>query len=1016
MEFRLLGAVEIVLSDRVLDIGPPQRRLVLAILAAEAGRPVSTESLVDRVWDEAPDRARRTLQVHISRIRRLLETTSEPVKVVRRSGGYLLDVAPDRVDALRFRRLVDRARSGDRPELERVALLGQALDLWRGLPLSDLPGEWAARARQGWQQQYLEAVRAWALACLQTADPGAVLARLSELVTEHPLVESLTAVYMRALYAAGRPADALEHYTMVRRHLAEELGADPGPELQQLHRQILSADPALDTPATAAADRLTDPPTGTHVPAQLPADVSAFTGRAEQLAHLDALLARAGDQPTAVIISALSGTAGVGKTALAIHWAHRIRDRFPDGQLYVNLRGYDPDQPTDPGEALTRFLSALGVTGQEVPNDLDDRVARYRSEIADRRMLIVLDNAGSVEQIRPLLPGSSSSTVVVTSRDRLAGLIAVHGAHRLDLDLLPLVEAVTLLRRLVGLRIDAEPEAAATLADHCARLPLALRVAAELAVSRPASPLAELVAELDDQQRRLDLLDGGDPHAAVRTVFSWSIQRLPPDAASTFRLLGLHPGLDIDPYAAAALAGTSVEVAHRRLDLLTRAHLLHPAGPGRYAMHDLLRAYSAELTRTQDTEQIRSAAQGQLLDHYRHTASVAMDTAYPYERARRPRIPPVDTPTPDLSDPNQAAGWLDIEHPNLLAAVRHAADHGWPAHALDLSTILHRHLRTRGRYSDAEALHHLALTAARTVGDRAGELAALNGLGWACVLQGRPEQAIDYNQLALEIARTIGDRAGELNALHGIAYIHLVKNRHEPAIDHYQRGLEIAHTVGDRAGQMDALIGLADLRVLQGQYEPAIDHFRQALEIARATGHRDGEMYALHGLAHVHLRDCQYEPAIDHFQQALEIARATGHRVAELGALTGLADLHRLQGRHKQAADHYQQVLDLARETSNRNWQFEALQGLGRLHHTTANPDAAMTHHRQALALATELGQPADQARAHDGLAHAHQALNQSEQARQYWHQALDIFTSLGTDHTSEPEVNTTTIRAYLAE
>jgi tetratricopeptide (TPR) repeat protein/transcriptional regulator with XRE-family HTH domain len=765
-----------------------------------------------------------------------------------------------------------------------------------------------------------------------------------------------------------------------------------------------------------AAGEPTEPSTNSRTPAQLPADVSAFTGRAEQLAQLDAQLAGAGDQPNAMIISALSGTAGIGKTALAVHWAHRVRDGFPDGQLYVNLRGHGPDQPMTSADALTRFLSALEVAGQEVPNDLDERAARYRSELADRRMLIVLDNAGSVEQIRPLLPGSSSSTVVVTSRDRLAGLVAVHGAHRLELDLLPANEAITLLRRLIGPRCDAEPEAAAALAGHCALLPLALRVAAELAASRPSITLAELVAELDDQQRRLDLLDcGGDPHAALRTVLSWSIQRLPLDVAATFRLLGLHPGPDIDPHAVAALAGTDLDVVHRRLELLSRAHLVQSTRPGRYGMHDLLRVYAAELARTQDPDEIRHAALSRLLDHYRHTASMAMDTVYPHERDRRPRVPPTDASAPDLSEVNKAAGWLDIELPNLLAAARHAADHGWPEHTLDLSVILHRHLRIRSRYSDARTLHHQALTTARTIGDRSGELNALTGLGWVHLMQRQHEQALDHFEQAWEVTRTIGDPVGELDALRGLGWVHRMRGRHEQALDYYEQALEIARTTGDRAGELDPLNCLGGMHRLLGRYEQALDHYRQALELARATGHRSGELNALTELALLHRLRSRHDQALDHCRQALEIARATGHRSGELNALTGIATIHRLRGRYEGAQDNYQQVLGLAREAGDRNWQFEALYGLGRLHHTSGSATAALAHLQQALEFATALGQPDDQARAHDGLAHAHQALNQPEQARQHWQQVLDILTSIGTDHTEDQEANTSTIRDNLA-
>jgi tetratricopeptide (TPR) repeat protein/transcriptional regulator with XRE-family HTH domain len=805
----------------------------------------------------------------------------------------------------------------------------------------------------------------------------------------------------------------------------------------------------------AAVGEPTHPPASPHVPKQLPADVSMFTGRDEQLAYLDELLPGATDQPTSVVITAVSGTAGVGKTALAVHWAHRVRDRFPDGQLYMNLRGYDSDQLVGPGEALSRLLAALGITGQNVPHDLDDRAARYRSALADRQILIVLDNAGSVEQVRPLLPGSSSSTVVVTSRDSLAGLVAVDGAHRLELDLLPHAEAITLLRRLIGPRCDAEPEAAATLVEQCARLPLALRVAAELTVARPGIMLAELVADLAGEQRRLDLLDGGgDPHAAVRTVFSWSIHHLPPDTAAMFRLLGLHPGPDIDLFAATALAGANLDDAHRRLEMLSRVHLIQPSGLGRYRMHDLLRAYAAELARAHDTEQVRHGALSRLLDHFRYTASVAMDTAYPFERGRRPRIPPADTLTPELSDPNQATAWLDAELPNLLAAAQHAANHGWPEHTLHLSVILHRHLRIRGRYPDAEALHRQALTTARltghrggeldtliglgevhrlqgryervadhyqralkivhATGDRVGELDVLRGLGWVHLQQGGRERAANYFERASKIVHSTGDRVGELDVLRGLGCVHMAQCRYGPAADYFERALKIAHATGDPNGELDVLRGLGQVHLLRGRYEPAADYFERALKIVHSTGNRIGELDALRGLGQVHLLQGRYEPAADHFQRAFEIAHTTGNRIGELDALRGLGDVHLLQGRYEPAAGHYQRALKVALTIGSRNGQFEAMQGLGRVHHATGHPRDALTHHHQALAIATDLQQPADQVRAHDGLAHAHRALDHPEQARQHWQQALEIITSLGTDRTEEAGVTVTSIRGHL--
>ncbi|MEU4164713.1 NB-ARC domain-containing protein [Actinoplanes sp. NPDC026670] len=405
--------------------------------------------------------------------------------------------------------------------------------------------------------------------------------------------------------------------------------------------------------------------------------MAGFTGRHRELAALDDLAGGEPGRRTAVVISSVSGTAGVGKTALVVHWAHRWRGRFPDGQLYVDLRGYDPAAPLTAHDALATLLEAVGVSSAELSAGVEERAARWRSETADRRLLIVLDNAASVEQVRPLLPGTASCLVLATSRDSLAGLVVRHGARRLDLDLLPAADAYELLRLLIGVRVDAEPEAARLLVERCARLPLALRVAAELAAARPGTSLAGLASELADEQRRMHLLggDGGDPRTDVSAVFSWSMRHLTPVAARLFRLFGLHPHTDFEAYAAAALAGTDVSAARSTLELLARKHLVQPLGDGRYGMHDLLRAYARSLA-TDAAEDDPRAALGRLFDHYLATAADAMDTLHPAEAFRRPRIAPPGTATPDLSDPGVARAWLDVELDCLTAVARHAAEHG----------------------------------------------------------------------------------------------------------------------------------------------------------------------------------------------------------------------------------------------------------------------------------------------------------------------------------------------------
>jgi hypothetical protein len=596
--------------------------------------------------------------------------------------------------------------------------------------------------------------------------------------------ELVRAEERRSGKAIGRPGLARQLNVSVRSLYAYLRGETLMPDqvLERLLR-VLDAPPAERARLRAARDELQGIrwPDAVAVVHGLPAQVAGFTGRVKQLAQLDRLRASRG-RASAVVISAVSGTAGVGKTALAVHWAHQVRARFPDGCLYLDLRGFDPAQPLAAADGLAVLLRSLGVPDGGIPHELAERVTRYRTLLDKRRMLIVLDNAFSAEQVRPLLPGTSSCCVVVTSRDDLAGLVAREGATRIDLDVLPPEEAMALLGTLLGAdRIDREPVAAAELIQRCARLPLALRVAAEVALARPGVSLAGLVAELD--RYRLDMLAaGGDQRTAVRAVLSWSYQHLPDPVARMFRLLGLHPGPDIDTVAAAALAGWPVAVAYPLLDALRRAHLVHHTAPDRFAMHDLLRAYAAELAAA-DPQLDQRTALTRLFDHYTHTATRAAQVAYPQERGDLPQLP---SPPRDFADQAEAVTWLDTERLNLLAVADHAAIHGWPTHTSQLSRTLALHLRIRADYTNAIDLHTHALHTTHNTGDRSGESHALKCLGDIHRLVGHHEQAIDHLQQALTIARDIGDSTGERSALINLGGTYRLVGRYEQAIDHLQ--------------------------------------------------------------------------------------------------------------------------------------------------------------------------------------------------------------------------------------
>jgi tetratricopeptide (TPR) repeat protein/transcriptional regulator with XRE-family HTH domain len=743
------------------------------------------------------------------------------------------------------------------------------------------------------------------------------------------------------------------------------------------------------------------------VPRQLPAAVAAFTGRAAELAALDELLLGP-KSATAAVISAVSGTAGVGKTALAVHWAHHAATSFPDGQLYVNLRGYDPDKPMAATDALAGFLHALGVPGQDIPADESDRAARYRSLLADKRMLIVLDNAGTVELVRPLLPGHPECRVLVTSRDSLAGLVA-RDAQRLDLDLLPLADAVALLRELIGARVDAETDAAATLAEQCARLPLALRIAAELAAIRPDVALIELVAELSDRQQRLDLLSfGGDPYTAVRSVFSWSYEQLDDSTARAFRLAGLHPGPDFDSYAAAALTDSNRESAREQLGVLIRANLIQATAPGRYGVHDLLRAYAQELAAKLDGEETTRTALTRLLDYYLAATEAAMDVLFPAEAHQRPRITARAAALPKMSDQAKARVWLDEERASLVAMVVHGAGHGWPQHVANLAATMRRYLITGSHLPEALTIYSHALEAARQFGDAAAEAAALNGLGPIAGQQGRFQDAVAHFQAALECYRRCGDRIGEARSLHNLGAAESQQHNHKSAAHYYREAIVAYDDSGDELGASRALAGLAEVETELGSYDQAAEFLGRALSALREAKDQVGEANVLTQIGELSLRSSQLTQATRFFSQALAIARSIHHPV---GIATGLSNLGRVslrQGDSPRAVAYLRQALARYRRADDEHSETLTLRYLAEALHAAGQPAAARAELETAIRLATETGNTYLQASAHRDLAESHNADGQDEQARHHWRRALALYTELGASEADE-------VRARLA-
>jgi DNA-binding SARP family transcriptional activator/Flp pilus assembly protein TadD len=1002
-EFCLLGPLAVRRGDTLVAVGPGKQRAVLAALLLNAGRVVAVAELAEALWGTAPPpSARVTVQNYVKRLRQALGDTNR-TRIGTRPGGYVIGVGAGELDVARFEELLGEARAAARDGSwdTAAARARAALALWRGEPLTDAGLELlAAREVPRLTELRLQALEIRINTDLHLGRHTEVTTELCQLASAYPLREKLHALLMLALYRNGRSAEALAAYRHARHVLIDELGIEPGAELRDLHQQILAADPALAAPPAAVP--VQNRP-GAVVPRELLAPVAHFAGRTRELAALTRLLDRVGaETPGAIVISAIGGTAGVGKTALAVRWAHQVADRFPDGQLYVNLRGYDLGQPMPASDALAGFLRSVGVPGQAIPAGEDERAARYRSRLAGKRMLVILDNAVSAEQVRPLLPGSPSCTVVVTSRDALTGLVVRDGAIRLDLNLLPLDDAAGLLRVLIGVRADSDPEAAARLAVQCCRLPLALRVAAELAASRPAVPLAELTAELADQQRRLDVLDsGGDPRTAMRAVFSWSCRNLDAGTARTFWLLSLHPGSDFEPYAAAALTNATLGQSRRAIDVLARAHLVQPAGEGRYAMHDLLRAYARELAVSQSSDQERRAALTRLFDHYLHAAAAMTGILFPAGRHQPAGALPPRMSVPPAADPAEARAYLDSERANLAAVVAYTAEHGWPGHTTRLAATLHCYLEIEYVF-EAFTIHGHGLRAAQVTGDRSAEAEALASLGGLDFWQGRLHEAAGRLHRALALFREAGDRPGEARVLGDLGTVGLQQGRYQEAVGHLRQALALHRETGNPSAEARVLSNLGRAAARLGDYPEAAARYDQALVMSRNAGDRTGEAYTLVRLSVIDLHQACCEQALDRLQQALAMFQVISHRAGESETLSSLGQACLRLGRHRQATDYFQRALVLFRKMGDLADEAGALNGLGEVMLAQGDLGQARAFFGRALDLAGQAESPYDQACAHNCLGRAHHTAGDHKQARHHWQHALALFGQLGAPEAEE--------------
>lgn len=1015
LRIQVLGSLRVWRDGGELDLGPPGRRAVLGLLALGGGETVTTRELVESLWGDRPPRsAVNVVQTHVKHLRRLLEPDRPPrtgsAVLPHVNGGYALSQDAVDVDLPRVRTLLADA---DTDDTDRVAdLLGEALRLWQGPPLADIPFLATHPKVVVLVEKRREVLARYGDAMIATGAASDVLPDVAAAAVEQPLDEPAQARLIRAYHAVGHRAKAFQVYHDVRARLVEELGVDPGPELRAAHAALLNDDAPV-----------TEPRPATRVPRQLPVGPPDFTGRTDQLSILDKLLPTTGDGGTVAIV-AISGTAGVGKTALAVHWAHGVRDRFPDGQLYANLRGHAHGRPVAPIEVLAQFLSALGIPVERVPTDLEAASALYRTVLADRKTLVLLDDIAGPDQVRPLLPASPGCMVVVTGRDRTAGLVAMHGARQLTLDVLSPEDALELLARVLGAeRVHTEHEAATEFARLCVHLPLALRIAAANLADHPWRGISDHVLELRAGNLLGALAVRGDEQTAVRTAFELSYAALPDAARRLFRLLGLVPGADVSTDAVAALTGTDTRHAGQLLDRLAGAHLVEHHASGRYRFHDLLRRYAAE--RAEHEEPDRDAALNRLYDWYLHAVDGAARLLYPH-MLRQP-MPEIEADMPaGVTDPATASNWLDTERANLVAAIRHAGPRpaawlladamrgyfwmcmrrvDWQAAAeaglaaaeaggepraqaaarLSLADLNYR----RGRARQAVRHHTHALLHARRAGWLEAQAAVLGNLGLVHRRSGRLAGAAARFERGLELSRTIGQHAGEAVALGNLGLVHWEMGRLAQAAEHYAEALRRHRRIGSRFGEALSLSHLGQAQRPRGLLAEAAELLTKACELYREAGARAGEAEARSRLAATYADLDRRAEALEHAGAGLELARETGDPRATAEALATLGAVHLRLGHRPAAIRHYEQALELVRETGDRYPEVDVLIGL-------ASATGEAGHARRALVLAEHAGFRASQGQAMTALAELHLTLRRQADAAEYARHALAIHRETG--------------------
>lgn len=990
LRFNVLGPLEVWSAGTRLKLGGMVQERVLATLLLEPGRLVPVSRLVEAAWEEDPPAtASHQVRKAVADLRRRIPGGSQ---VVITSGpGYRVAILEDQLDLAEFTTLVFRAKTATEQghTAQAVEALRTALELWRGPVLPDVAGPVIAAAAAVLDERRLAAAEQLFELCLSLGQAAELVADLRDLTAKYPLRENLRRQLMLALYRSSRQAEALEEYAGVRDMLVEELGIDPSQQLTQVYEGILRESPDLAAPVSRASPA---PATAvpTRAPCTLPYDLADLSGRdREQRKLLDCAQRSDGSAPGIV---AIDGMGGCGKTVLAVRVAHRLADAYPDGQLYINLRGYTPgEQPVASAAALGTLLRALGIPGDQVPDDLEGRTAAWRAALTDRRLLLLLDNAADAADVRPLMPPSPGCLVLVTSRSRLLDL---DGADWTSLGVMSSDDSLRLVSKTLGAeRVAAEPEASAELAMLCGHLPLALRIATARLRNRPRWTVGYLVDRLRDETRRLDELSLGE--RSVAATLRLSYQTMAAKSRIAFRLLALHPGSDIDVHSTAALLGTDTREAEDILEHMLDVHLLQQPEVGVYAFHDLVRSFSLSL-RGQATEQEDHDAVGRLLDYYLTAANQACEVLFLGRSRRATGLPDTRAQLPDLGDAHRALTWFTREHTALSGAVALARTLGYDRHAVWLTRDVVFYLNVRGHISEFRDLSRSAVDAARRLGDLVLLAVSLSNLGVACWKLGRFEEGVEVAREALEVATELSDRDTEAHSESTLGLLNSVLGRFDEALPHLIRAINLGREMGNARSESESLTILSTLYEQWGRYPEAVEAARRAVELDRQLGNRENEIVSVTDLALALLGLEEYTEA----QQCLERARRISDRTHDpgnLGILFALsADVQHRLGNTADAARLADQALELVRSSVVPIRQVKTENILGRLRTRQGDPAKAMELHASALKTASSIGYRIEEAHALVGLARACEALGDGAAAEQHAGAATELFDTMG--------------------